>query len=67
MLPGGVRSIPGLGLTDCMRTPRPPNKIKKTIDPLIRHLRLNGYFKYHPLEEEQEDGSSYIPGLYCTP
>ena len=64
LMPLGVKSLLGLGLKYCVRTPRPTNKIKNTIDRLKRNLRLMWYFKYHPPDEVDEDGPAYIPGLY---
>ena len=67
LMPLGVKSLLlGLGLKYCVRTPRPTNKIKITIDCLKRNLRLMWYFKYHSPGEVDEDGPSYIPGLYIS-
>ena len=63
LMPSRIRSPLGLGLKHCVRTPRPTNKIKKTIYPLTRDLCLNQCFKYHPSPEEPAEGPSCIRGV----
>ena len=66
LMPGGVKSLLGMGLKFCVKSPRPTNKITTTVDRITRSIRLCWYFKYHPPPEEPGTGPSYIPGLYIN-
>jgi len=63
-MPHDIQSLLGLGLSYCLQTPKPNNKLEDTLDRFENDVRRILFFVHNPQPEENKDVITYIPGMY---